>query len=183
MSYCSWSSPGQGGWGGSWWREGKGLLGIPQQLGQVPGKQRARKVLLVCQVSSQLALLLIPAGRLQGKELIAHFFPILDLCAQLPAATWANLAPRWLQAPPLMAPAGKGNVVFGCLIVLCGRCSQVAPVSCPACGRRLCPGAICLRYIPFISGKKFQTQTILSDLQKTVISTFPRHYGSILSQW
>lgn len=72
---------------------------------------------------------------------------------------------------------------FGCLIILCDHHGGVAPVSCPSCEGRLCPGAICLPYIPFISGEKLQTQTILSDLQKTVISTFPHHYGSILSQW
>lgn len=42
---------------------------------------------------------------------------------------------------------------------------------------------IYLVHVPFIFGKKLQPQTILSDLKKTVISTFPRHYCSILSQW
>lgn len=74
-------------------------------------------------------------------------------------------------------------MVSGCLTGLCGRRSRVTSASCPACDGWLCPSAICLLYVPFISGEKLQTQAILSDLQKTVISTFPRHYGSILSRW
>lgn len=44
--------------------------------------------------------------------------------------------------------------------------------------KRFCNGNIYLVHIPFIFSKKLQTQTILSDLKKTVISTFPRHYCS-----
>lgn len=173
---------GQGGWGGTRWRAGKGLLDVPPQLGQGLEKRRARKDLLVCQVRSQIALLLIPADTLQGKELISHFLPILVLHTQLLAAAWAKLVAQVALGTSSDGSCRKRQCVF-LVFVLCGHCSQVAPVSCPTCGGRLCPSAICLRYVPFIYGEKLQTQTILSDLQKTVISTFPRHYGSILSRW
>lgn len=39
--------------------------------------------------------------------------------------------------------------------------------------RGFCNSSIYLVHVPFIFGKKLQTQTILSDLKKTVISTFP----------
>lgn len=39
--------------------------------------------------------------------------------------------------------------------------------------KRFCNSNIYLVRVPFIFGKKLQTQTILSDLRKTVISTFP----------